>query len=198
MTIDYDSTSGNRAKRDADDEEEDDRDELRCFDPKNPCVQESAEKESQLNDLEPYKTYHIRIAAYNSGGKGPFSPEMQFQTADDVPGAPYAMLVFSYEEFAKLTWKAPRRKNGKILGYRVYGNNIVTTNLPWWSRRHIIYSLSPEETYEAKLQAKTSTGWGEEGAVWFNTTRIQRKRSPSFTLVIPIILIWVFADSNRA
>ena len=59
--------------------------------------------------------------------------------------------------------------NGKIIGYEVYGNNIVRTFLPWWQRRHIIYDLDPDSIYEAKIRAKTKSGFGTPVFRWFKT-----------------------------
>ena len=162
-----------RKRKKRDDEEEEELD--LCFDPANPCVHLSPEKESKLDDLQPYKLYHIRIAAFNSGGSGPLSEELTFETEEDTPGEPYAVDVFAYGQYAKLTWKEPRHMNGKILNYEVFGKGVVTTLLPWWMRRHIVYDLNFNSTYEAKLRAKTSSGWGEPVFRWFATTHKQSK-----------------------
>ena len=76
-----------------------------CFNPDEPCYQDAPEKESQLSQLTPYKTYHIRVAAYNSGGLGPWSDETIFNTAEAPPGQPYAVNTIAYDKFCKLTWK---------------------------------------------------------------------------------------------
>ena len=95
-----------RKKREDEDEDEEKEEPLDlCFDPDNPCYQDAAEKESQLTELTPYKTYHVRIAAYNSGGLGPWSEELIFNTAQAPPGPPYGVNTYPYDKYCKLTWK---------------------------------------------------------------------------------------------
>ncbi len=59
--------------------------------------------------------------------------------------------------------------NGRILEYEVYGRGVVRTKLPWWMRRHIIYDLKLGLSYEAKIRARTSSGWGIPVFRWFQT-----------------------------
>jgi hypothetical protein len=95
-----------RAKREDEDEDEEGEEPLDlCFNPDEPCYQNAAVKESQLQELTPYKTYHVRIAAYNSGGLGPWSNESVFNTAEAPPGPPYAVITYPYDKFCKITWK---------------------------------------------------------------------------------------------
>ena len=95
-----------RAKREDEDEDEEGEEPLDlCFNPDEPCYQNAAVKESQLQELTPYKTYHVRIAAYNSGGLGPWSNELVFNTAEAPPGPPYAVITYPYDKFCKITWK---------------------------------------------------------------------------------------------
>ncbi|CAB4021408.1 fibronectin type III domain-containing -like, partial [Paramuricea clavata] len=144
-----------------------------CFNPDEPCYQDASDKELQLQELTPYKTYHVRIAAYNSGGLGPWSDELIFNTEAAPPGPPYSVNTYAYDKYCKLTWKEPRHKNGKILEYEVYGRQIVRTKLPWWMRRHIIYNLNLETVYEAKIRARTSSGWGIPVFRWFQTHDVE-------------------------
>lgn len=95
-----------RTKREDEDEDVEKEEPLDlCFNPDEPCYQNSDVKESQLLGLTPYKTYHIRIAAYNSGGLGPWSDELIFDTAQAPPGPPYSVNTYAYDRFCKLTWK---------------------------------------------------------------------------------------------
>ncbi len=95
-----------RTKREDEDENVEKEEPLDlCFNPDEPCYQNAAEKESRLERLTPYKTYHVRIAAYNSGGLGPWSDELIFNTAEAPPGPPYGVNTYPYDYFCKLTWK---------------------------------------------------------------------------------------------
>ena len=95
-----------RRKREDEDEDEEKEEPLDlCFNPDEPCYQDAVEKESQLTELMPYKTYHVRIAAYNSGGLGPWSRELIFNTAQAPPGPPYSVNTYAYGKYCKLTWK---------------------------------------------------------------------------------------------
>ena len=95
-----------RTKREDEDENVEKEEPLDlCFNPDEPCYQNAAERESQLTSLTPYKTYHVRIAAYNSGGLGPWSDELIFNTAEAPPGPPYAVITYPYDKFCKITWK---------------------------------------------------------------------------------------------
>lgn len=162
-----------------------------CFDPRDPCIQTTPERESQLLDLEPYKEYHVKIAAFNSGGDGPFSEELVFRTAEAEPGVPYAVNIYAYGRYAKLTWKQPRQSNGKILQYEVSGRGVVKILLPWWMRRHIIYDLEYNSTYEAQLRARTSTGWGKPVIRWFKTALPQSKLCYKDIFFSVLIFRWV-------
>lgn len=95
-----------RTKREDEDEdvEKDDPFDI-CFNPDEPCSQDAPEKESQLQELRPYREYHVRIAAFNSGGLGPWSNELIFPTAEAPPGPPYAVNTYPYDKYCKLTWK---------------------------------------------------------------------------------------------
>ena len=101
-----------RADEDEDTEREDPLD--LCFDPSKPCYQDARDKESQLINLTPYKTYHVRIAAYNSGGLGPWSDELIFNTAEAPPGPPYAVFTYPYDKYCKITWKVRVRSIEQI------------------------------------------------------------------------------------
>ena len=95
-----------RSKREDEDENEEKEEPLDlCFNPDEPCYQDAAVKESQLQELTPFKTYHVRIAAYNSGGLGPWSDELIFNTAEAPPGPPYSVNTYAYDKYCKITWK---------------------------------------------------------------------------------------------
>jgi hypothetical protein len=95
-----------RTKREDEDENVEKEEPLDlCFNPDEPCYQDASDKELQLQELTPYKTYHVRIAAYNSGGLGPWSDELIFNTKAAPPGPPYSVNTYAYDKFCKFTWK---------------------------------------------------------------------------------------------
>ena len=63
----------------------------------------------------------------------------------------------------------PRHENGIIRSYQIYGKGITRTNVSWYARSYIIWNLSPNNVYEAKIRARTNTGWGVPVFRWFQT-----------------------------
>lgn len=70
--------------------------------------------------LDKFTEYHIQILAFNPAGDGPRSTPITVKTLQGLPGAP-GKLSFSEitMQSLKVSWDAPRKKNGEILGYVV-------------------------------------------------------------------------------
>lgn len=70
--------------------------------------------------LDKFTEYRIQILAFNPAGDGPRSPPLTLKTLQGLPGAP-GPLVFTdiTMQSLKVSWDAPKKKNGEILGYIV-------------------------------------------------------------------------------
>lgn len=86
-----------------------------------------------------------------------------------VHALPNHMISLPMAIQSVIIFQEPRHKNGIILGYQVYGRNIRRIPLPWYKRRFIIPLLKTNQVYEAKLRARTSSGWGIPVFRWFQT-----------------------------
>ncbi|XP_052873091.1 protein sidekick [Anopheles cruzii] len=70
--------------------------------------------------LDKYTEYRVQILAFNPAGDGPRSAPITVKTLAGLPGSP-VNLLFSEITMNSLTvsWGAPRKRNGQILGYIV-------------------------------------------------------------------------------
>lgn len=70
--------------------------------------------------LDKFTEYRIQILAFNPAGDGPRSPPIIVKTLQGLPGQP-GSLRFSEITMnsLKVSWDAPKKKNGEILGYIV-------------------------------------------------------------------------------
>ncbi|XP_055618243.1 protein sidekick isoform X3 [Toxorhynchites rutilus septentrionalis] len=70
--------------------------------------------------LDKYTEYRIQILAFNPAGDGPRSAPITVKTLQGLPGSPSSL---SFSEITmnslKVSWNAPKMRNGEILGYIV-------------------------------------------------------------------------------
>lgn len=70
--------------------------------------------------LDKFTQYRIQILAFNPAGDGPRSAPLTVKTLQGLPGPP-GSLQFSEitMQSLKVSWDAPKKRNGEILGYIV-------------------------------------------------------------------------------
>ena len=75
----------------------------------------------QHTNLQPVTTYRYQVAAINSEGAGPWSPEAGARTPADVPAPPTNLTARAMgTSQIDLSWRAPTNTGGAaILGYRI-------------------------------------------------------------------------------
>lgn len=70
--------------------------------------------------LDKYTEYRVQLLAFNAAGDGPRSTPITVKTLQGLPGAP-SILNFTdiTMHSLRVSWTAPKMKNGEILGYIV-------------------------------------------------------------------------------
>ncbi|CAB3404169.1 unnamed protein product [Caenorhabditis bovis] len=129
-----------------------------------------------LNQLLPYTTYEVTVAAATEHGYGPNSESSVVKTHEDVPSAPRNFNVeLTTATSVKLTWEAPASPNGNLFGYYIYfdkmlnGEPVVEKN----NKKRIVMikdstkryyemdNLDPNTEYSFRLNAFNRNGDGE-------------------------------------
>jgi hypothetical protein len=137
-------------------------------------VEENNTKHLILNDLKPFTTYHLAVAAYTSLGDGVYGPTVSVQTLEDTPGLPQNVSSPTVSQnSARILWDPPEDTNGDILGYRVSyhalteGNNnkdVTSYELQPNERTFKATNLKPDTHYVFTVTAKTKEGWGQQAS----------------------------------
>ncbi|XP_019119048.2 integrin beta-4 isoform X2 [Larimichthys crocea] len=149
---------------------------------------------AELTNLYPYCDYEMRVCAYNAMGDGYDTDVVTCQTLEDVPGEP-GRLAFNVisPTVTQLSWAEPAETNGKITAYEVIYTPIddeqkavgaakkVKIDNPK-KRMLLIENLQNAQTYQYKVRAKNSVGWGP-----FRDATINLASQPARPLSIPII-----------
>ncbi|XP_055601340.1 protein sidekick isoform X2 [Uranotaenia lowii] len=113
--------------------------------------------------LDKYTEYRIQILAFNPAGDGPRSAPITVKTLQGLPGAPIGL---SFSDITmnslKVSWDAPKKRNGEILGYIVTYE--TTEDNEKFSKQVkqkvsgtslIIQNLEEEVTYTFTVRAQT-------------------------------------------
>uniref|UniRef100_A0A669BMH9 Integrin beta n=1 Tax=Oreochromis niloticus TaxID=8128 RepID=A0A669BMH9_ORENI len=148
---------------------------------------------ADLTNLYPYCDYEMRVCAYNSMGDGYNTDVVTCQTLEDVPGEP-GRLAFNVisPTVTQLSWAEPAETNGNITAYEfdsillllaepVGPAKKVKIDNPK-KRMLLIENLQNAQTYQYKVRAKNSVGWGP-----FRDATINLASQPARPLSIPII-----------
>ncbi|TKS90176.1 Integrin beta-4 [Collichthys lucidus] len=149
---------------------------------------------AELTNLYPYCDYEMRVCGYNAMGDGYDTDVVTCQTLEDVPGEP-GRLAFNVisPTVTQLSWAEPAETNGKITAYEVIYTPIddeqkavgaakkVKIDNPK-KRMLLIENLQNAQTYQYKVRAKNSVGWGP-----FRDATINLASQPARPLSIPII-----------
>lgn len=136
--------------------------------------------------LDPHTSYLFQVVAYNSEGDGPGSNIAgPYKTPEDTPDEPTTITIKDVEMgLANITWTAPLRPNGKVIGYAIRYRTIpdgkvhsleVEGQRTWV----IVRDLMPAAYYEFCVAAKTKAGTGRFKKKTFDFT--WRKFQVSFS-----------------
>uniref|UniRef100_A0A3Q4HCM4 Integrin beta n=1 Tax=Neolamprologus brichardi TaxID=32507 RepID=A0A3Q4HCM4_NEOBR len=161
---------------------------------KNAQVLDVKTPHADLTNLYPYCDYEMRVCAYNSVGNGYDTDVVTCQTMEDVPGEP-GRLAFNVisPTVTQLSWAEPAETNGNITAYEVIYTPIDDDMKPVGpakkvkidnpkKRMLLIENLQNAQTYQYKVRAKNSVGWGP-----FRDATINLASQPARPLSIPII-----------
>ncbi|XP_056152802.1 integrin beta-4 isoform X2 [Lampris incognitus] len=149
---------------------------------------------AELTNLYPYCDYEMRVCAYNNLGDGPDTNIITCQTLEDVPGEP-GRLAFNVisPTVTQVSWAEPAEINGVITAYEVIYTPIDDDMKPVGAAKKVkidnpkkrmllIENLQNAQTYQYKVRAKNSVGWGP-----FRDATINLASQPARPLSIPII-----------
>uniref|UniRef100_A0A4W6FCY5 Integrin, beta 4 n=1 Tax=Lates calcarifer TaxID=8187 RepID=A0A4W6FCY5_LATCA len=150
--------------------------------------------QAELTNLYPYCDYEMRVCAYNAMGDGYNTDIIPCQTLEDVPGEP-GRLAFNVisPTVTQLSWAEPAETNGNITAYEVIYTPIDDDMKPVGAAKKVkidnpkkrmllIENLQSAQTYQYKVRAKNSVGWGP-----FRDATINLASQPARPLSIPII-----------
>ena len=140
-------------------------------------IEDNATKHITLNDLKPYTTYHLALAAYTLAGDGVYSPVISVHTLEDTPGMPQNISSPTVSQTtARILWDPPEDPNGEILGYKVSyhalteGNKEMTSQeLHHNERTFKATNLKSDLHYLFTVAAKTKEGWGQQASMMLYT-----------------------------
>ncbi|KAM9837621.1 integrin beta-4 [Aulostomus maculatus] len=150
--------------------------------------------QADLTNLYPYCDYEMRVCAYNALGDGQDTDIVTCQTQEDVPGEP-GRLAFNVisPTVTQLSWAEPAETNGNITAYEVIYTPINDDMKPVGAAKKVsidnpkkrmllIENLQNAQTYQYKVRAKNSVGWGP-----YRDATINLASQPARPLSIPII-----------
>ncbi|XP_053197981.1 integrin beta-4 [Scomber japonicus] len=150
--------------------------------------------QAELTNLYPYCDYEMRVCAYNEMGDGYDTDMIACQTLEDVPGEP-GRLAFNVisPTVTQVSWAEPAETNGIITAYEVLYTPIDDELKPVGAAKKVkidnakkrmllIENLQSAQTYQYKVRAKNSVGWGP-----FRDASINLASQPARPLSIPII-----------
>ncbi|XP_041672161.1 integrin beta-4 isoform X2 [Cheilinus undulatus] len=149
---------------------------------------------AELTNLYPYCDYEMKVCGYNALGDGYDTDMVSCQTLEDVPGEP-GRLAFNVisPTVTQLSWAEPAETNGNITAYEVIYTPIDDDMKPVGASKKVkidnpkkrmllIENLQNAQTYQYKVRAKNSVGWGP-----FRDATINLASQPARPLSIPII-----------
>ncbi|XP_054454661.1 integrin beta-4 [Anoplopoma fimbria] len=149
--------------------------------------------QAELTNLYPYCDYEMRVCSYNQIGDGSDTDIVTCQTLEDAPGEP-GRLAFNVisPTVTQVSWAEPAETNGNITAYEVIYTPIddeqpvgaakkVKIDNPK-KRMLLIENLQKSQTYQYKVRAMNSIGWGP-----FRDATINLASQPTRPMSIPII-----------
>ncbi|XP_047465216.1 integrin beta-4 isoform X2 [Mugil cephalus] len=161
---------------------------------KDPHVLDVKTPQAELTNLYPCCDYEMRVCAYNAMGDGYETDIVSCQTLEDAPGEP-GRLAFNVisPTVTQVSWAEPAETNGDITAYEVIYIPIDDDLKPVGAAKKVqidnpkkrmllIENLQTAQTYQYKVRAKNSVGWGP-----FRDASINLASQPTRPLSIPII-----------
>ena len=138
-------------------------------------------------DLQPNQTYHYRVSASNSAGRGPVSNAASARTTGSRPTAPYDLVaVPNGPNRVDLTWSAPDDDGGSpITGYRIEAsrNDDAWTNLEESTEsRSTKYShtgLTPGDEWRYRVYAINAIGESRRSNTAIASTASEKASMPT-------------------
>ncbi|XP_075889894.1 integrin beta-4 isoform X1 [Nelusetta ayraudi] len=164
-------------------------------DPENDAqVLDVKSPQAELTELYPCCDYEMRVCAYNIVGDGYETDIIPCKTMEDAPGEP-GRLAFNVisPTVTQLSWAEPAETNGNITAYEVIYTPTDDEMKPVGAAKKVkidnpkkrmllIENLQNAQTYQYKVRAKNSVGWGP-----FRDATINLASQPARPLSIPII-----------
>uniref|UniRef100_A0A3Q2ZHU6 Integrin beta n=1 Tax=Kryptolebias marmoratus TaxID=37003 RepID=A0A3Q2ZHU6_KRYMA len=150
--------------------------------------------QAELTNLYPHCDYEMRVCAYNTKGDGHNTDMVSCQTLEDIPGEP-GRLAFNVisPTVTQVSWAEPAETNGDITAYEVIYTPIDDEQKPVGAAKKVkidnpkkrmllIENLQSAQTYQYKVRAKNSVGWGP-----YRDATINLASQPTRPMSIPII-----------
>lgn len=123
----------------------------------------------ELDGLDTFTNYSIRVAAFTRAGKGKGSTQIFCRTSEDVPSSPADIkAVTSGDSSIIVSWRAPTLPNGIIQKYTVYRREIISGKEVDVKESSVLSgpnylelsALKPNRRYDIWVKAETSAGYG--------------------------------------
>lgn len=152
---------------------------------------------AEVEILKPFANNTVQIMATNDLFIGPASNQVNVETPEGLPDAVASLSATPMGSNAfYLTWKSPEKINGKLLGYEIYYEEVIGTEIKDSVRRRPsiddptetrakLAGLKPNSKYRITIKAKTKPG---EGAPYFIEAKSNSEKSetvphePSFIM----------------
>lgn len=122
-----------------------------------------------LYDLTPGTEYSFKVRSINDAKSSPFSLMVLNKTLEAAPGSPPVNVEAVVNNTTVIVkWKPPIETNGEISGYLLsYTDALSKNNTDWtvigvegWMSETSLSELKPDTTYQLKIQARNSMGYG--------------------------------------
>ncbi|TNN48639.1 Integrin beta-4 [Liparis tanakae] len=161
---------------------------------KNAQVVDVKTNQAELTNLYPFCDYEMKVCSYNAMGDGQDTDMVPCQTLEDAPGEP-GRLAFNVisRTVTQVSWGEPAETNGNITAYEVIYTPIDEELKPVGAAKKVkidnpkkrmllIENLQNAQTYQYKVRAMNSIGWGP-----FRDATINLASQPARPMSIPII-----------
>ncbi|EDV28444.1 uncharacterized protein TRIADDRAFT_51357 [Trichoplax adhaerens] len=115
-----------------------------------------------VSGLLPYNKYQFKVLALTSGGSGPWSQPITFETDEAAPSPPILKLVNTHSQFIEVKWSEPRVIQGILRSYNIcwysYAKDHQCVSLLYINQRYTIGNLNPDQVYFIYVIAFTDAG----------------------------------------
>lgn len=158
---------------------------MKCFSDSYPtgfCRYGSYNTTIDINNLEPFTAYTIKVSARNGVGTSKYSENIEASTLEGLSSQPRYLRYIKIGNEEELTWASPEHTNGMLLGYRIciqqlYLDGVVhdtsqsvqCTNKTVHEKIFALKNTDDFSLYNASIQAINSAGYGETANITFRT-----------------------------